>query len=74
DNATNNNTMLVEFAKHILMHDGKVFDLKQHHIQCLAHIINLVMQALITTHSKSKHYNPANPDTDLTGPEHNEVG
>ena len=31
----------------------------------LAHIINLTTQALITTHSKSKHYNPAKPDADL---------
>ncbi|KAF8224474.1 hypothetical protein L208DRAFT_1311083, partial [Tricholoma matsutake] len=74
DNATNNNTMLVEFAKHILAHNRKVFNLKQHHIWCLAHIINLATQALITTYSKSKHYNPADPDADLAGPERDEVG
>jgi len=34
--------------------------------RCLAHIINLVTQALISTHSKSKHYDPAEPDADLT--------
>jgi hypothetical protein len=34
--------------------------------RCLAHIINLATQALISTHSKSKHYNPAEPDADLT--------
>ena len=32
------------------------------------------MQALITTYSKSKHYNPAEPDADLAGPERDEVG
>ncbi|KAF8234650.1 hypothetical protein L208DRAFT_1260824 [Tricholoma matsutake] len=74
DNAMNNNTMLVEFAKHILAHNGKVFDLKQHRIQCLGHIINLATQALITMYSKSKHYNPADPDADLAGPECDEVG
>ncbi|KAF8219918.1 hypothetical protein L208DRAFT_1544821 [Tricholoma matsutake] len=66
--------MLVEFAKHILAHNGKVFNLKQHRIRCLAHIINLATQALITTYSKSKHYNPADPDADLAGPERDEVG
>lgn len=34
--------------------------------RCLAHIINLTTQALISTHSKSKHYNPAEPNADLT--------
>jgi hypothetical protein len=34
--------------------------------RCLAHIINLATQALISTHSKSKHYDPAEPDADLT--------
>lgn len=33
--------------------------------RCLAHIINLATQALISTHSKSEHYNPAEPDADL---------
>ena len=35
--------------------------------RCLAHIINLATQALISTHSKSRHYNPADPDADLVG-------
>lgn len=43
--------------------------------RCLAHIINLAMQALILTHSKSKHYNPAEPDADLmVGNGHDVVG
>ncbi|KAF8230107.1 hypothetical protein L208DRAFT_1283531, partial [Tricholoma matsutake] len=37
-------------------------------------VINLATQALITTYSKSKHYNPAKPDADLARPEHDEVG
>ena len=31
------------------------------------HIINLATQAFIMTHSKSRHYNPADPDADLMG-------
>lgn len=34
--------------------------------RCLAHIINLATQALISTHSKSHHYNPADPEADLS--------
>ncbi|KAF8230568.1 hypothetical protein L208DRAFT_1214034, partial [Tricholoma matsutake] len=37
-------------------------------------VINLAMQALITTYSKSKHYNPAEPDADLARPKHDKVG
>lgn len=33
--------------------------------RCLAHIINLATQALISTYSKSKFYNPEEPDQDL---------
>ncbi|KAG6859259.1 hypothetical protein C0991_001037, partial [Blastosporella zonata] len=32
---------------------------------CLAHIVNLTTQALISAHSKSKPYNPHKPDEDL---------
>jgi hypothetical protein len=28
--------------------------------RCLAHVINLAMQALLVAHSSVKHYNPAN--------------
>ena len=44
--------------------------------RCLAHIINLAMQALISTHSKSRHYNPADPNADLTSNDatHDTVG
>jgi len=31
------------------------------------HIINLATQAFITAHSKSKHYDPADPDANLVG-------
>ncbi|KAN0113673.1 hypothetical protein V8E52_007472 [Russula decolorans] len=66
DNASNNNTMLKEFAKHVCAETGWIFNPETDRIRCLAHIINLAMQALISTHSKSKHYNPAEPDADFT--------
>ena len=34
--------------------------------RCLAHIINLATQAVISKYSKSKYYNPETPDDDLT--------
>ena len=44
---------------------------------CIAHIVNLATQALITAHTKSKHYDPAKPDDDLVvdrGIDRDEVG
>ncbi|KAN0113570.1 hypothetical protein V8E52_007634 [Russula decolorans] len=58
--------MLKEFAKHVRAETGWIFNLETDRIRCLAHIINLATQALISTHSKSKHYDPAEPDADLT--------
>ncbi|KAE9387698.1 hypothetical protein BT96DRAFT_477262 [Gymnopus androsaceus JB14] len=34
----------------------------KNHIRCLAHIINLATQAVLQTHSKSKHYDPKEPE------------
>lgn len=33
--------------------------------RCLAHIVNIVTQAVISTKSKSKHYDPHDPDTHI---------
>ena len=46
---------------------------------CLAHIINLATQAVITTHSKAKYYDGSGqddnkPPEDLGATEHNEIG
>jgi hypothetical protein len=44
---------------------------------CLAHIINLATQALISTRSKAKYYNPHNIDEhmpDVSAPERDELG
>ncbi|KIK75646.1 hypothetical protein PAXRUDRAFT_18813 [Paxillus rubicundulus Ve08.2h10] len=58
DDATNMDTMLVEFAQWIKNHTGKTWIEKKHHIRCLAHVIHLAMRALISTHSKAPFYNP----------------
>jgi len=44
--------------------------------RCLAHIINLATQALITTRSKAKFYSPDNEDTHIpeTRDERDELG
>lgn len=50
------------------------FDIR---FRCLAHVINLATQALIKTHTKSKHYNPANPEDHMPstlGHDRDEVG
>jgi hypothetical protein len=40
---------------------------------CLAHVINLATQALISTYSKSPHFDPKNPDAHVPD-ERDEVG
>jgi hypothetical protein len=40
---------------------------------CLVHVINLAMQKLISTYSKSPHFNPQNPDVHVPA-SCNEVG
>ncbi|TFY77500.1 hypothetical protein EWM64_g6510 [Hericium alpestre] len=62
DNASNNGSMMTEFARLIRKETGKPFDAKDHHIRCLAHVVNLATQVLIRTHSASKHYDPHNPE------------
>ena len=42
--------------------------------RCLAHIINLATQVVISKYRKSKHYDPSDPEADLTGVERDEVG
>ncbi|KAF8238615.1 hypothetical protein L208DRAFT_1241466, partial [Tricholoma matsutake] len=43
---------------------------------CVAHVVNIATQLLISIHSKSPHYDPSTPDAhvpDLTGYVHDEV-
>ncbi|OBZ65234.1 putative AC transposase [Grifola frondosa] len=46
---------------------GKVFNYKNRRINrsCLAHVINLAMQALIATYSKTPHFDPEKPEAHL---------
>jgi hypothetical protein len=48
DNASNNITLVKELSK-LLAKDGISWDWKTHHIPCLAHIINLVVQKFLKT-------------------------
>ncbi|KAJ3011030.1 hypothetical protein NUW54_g2304 [Trametes sanguinea] len=65
DNASNNATMMKEFATHIKNATGQEYDPEERRVRCLAHIINLVRQALLASYSKSKHYDVTSPDADL---------
>ncbi|KAG6373594.1 hypothetical protein JVT61DRAFT_6243 [Boletus reticuloceps] len=38
--------------------------------RCMAHVINLATQALLAVHSKSKHFDPTTPNTDLLVMQH----
>lgn len=77
DNVANNDTMMEHFSKHIEDETKKKFDFKKQRLRCLAHIINLATQALLSTHSKSKHVDAMKPDDDLVVSRHgqrDEVG
>ncbi|KAL1949584.1 hypothetical protein VTO73DRAFT_8465 [Trametes versicolor] len=65
DNATNNDTMMDHFASHVESNTTRSYSGRGHRVRCLAHIVNLATQALITTYSRSKPYDPQNPDDDL---------
>ncbi|KAF8800900.1 hypothetical protein BYT27DRAFT_7312447 [Phlegmacium glaucopus] len=49
--------MLSEFSLCYRNKTGRRFNKRKRHIRCLAHIINLATQALISTKSQSKYYN-----------------
>ncbi|KIL53851.1 hypothetical protein M378DRAFT_19479 [Amanita muscaria Koide BX008] len=69
--------MLHEFARRYRKEIGSQFDAKRCHIRCLAHIINLTTQALISKRSQSKFYDPEAPDDhipDVTARNRDEVG
>ncbi|KAG1906490.1 uncharacterized protein F5891DRAFT_1181902 [Suillus fuscotomentosus] len=53
--------MLQEFAQLYEVKHKKVFPWLERNINCLVHVINLGMQQLIGTYSKSLHYNPHDP-------------
>jgi len=47
DNASNNTTMCKDLERRLLDYHGHQWDSKAHHIACLAHIINLAVQAFL---------------------------
>ena len=57
--------MMQELAHLIESATSQAFDAKKCCLRCMAHIINLTTQAVLTTHSKSHHYDPAAPNIDL---------
>ncbi|ESK81374.1 hat family dimerization domain-containing protein [Moniliophthora roreri MCA 2997] len=71
DNASNNDTMMEEFAR--LMDDWDFLS-GERRLWCLAHIINLAVQAFIKTYSKSKHYDPQEPEVHEPSEKGDEVG
>ncbi|KAF8805384.1 hypothetical protein BYT27DRAFT_7105129, partial [Phlegmacium glaucopus] len=63
DNASNNSTMMQELAWRLRATTGKNYNWQRgKSSNCLAHIINLATQALISTYSKSPHFDPKNPE------------
>ncbi|KAG2739509.1 hypothetical protein P692DRAFT_20683927, partial [Suillus brevipes Sb2] len=64
--------MMEEFGKHIEDLTHKPFEHKKRRLRCLAHIVNLATQALLSTHSKSKHVDATKPDDDLVASRHDQ--
>ncbi|KAF8801389.1 hypothetical protein BYT27DRAFT_7115084, partial [Phlegmacium glaucopus] len=62
NNASNNSTMMQELASRLRAATGKNYNWRKRKINCLAHVINLATQALISTYSKSPHFDPKNPE------------
>ncbi|KAN0105148.1 hypothetical protein V8E52_011310 [Russula decolorans] len=65
DNASNNSTMMEEFAARLKASTGKKYKWCKQKINCLAHVINLATQALIAIYSKSPHFDPKNPEAHI---------
>ncbi|KAJ6621990.1 hypothetical protein B0H10DRAFT_1945015 [Mycena sp. CBHHK59/15] len=57
--------MLVEFARLIELATKRVWDPIEHCIGCLAHVINIATQKLISAYSKSLHYNAHEPTSHI---------
>lgn len=78
DNASNNSTMMKELAARLKITMSKEYHWKKRKIKsvssqtslfqlltadsCLAHVINLATQMLISTYSKSPYFDPKEPD------------
>ncbi|EKM48857.1 uncharacterized protein PHACADRAFT_202309 [Phanerochaete carnosa HHB-10118-sp] len=76
DNTSNNGTMLDEFSQQVERKTGIDWDPVAQRINCLAHVINLATQALISTYSPAPHYNLHDPSTveDSVSSSQDEIG
>ncbi|KAG2153565.1 uncharacterized protein EDB93DRAFT_1248829 [Suillus bovinus] len=69
--------MLQEFSQLYETRYRKEFPWQSHKINCLAHVINLRTQTLISTYSKAPHYSPHDPhahEPDTSQNDRDEVG
>lgn len=73
NNASNNPTMMKEFAARLKTATGRKYKWRKRKINCLTHVINLAMQMLISTYSKSPHFDPKQPEAHIPT-SHDEVG
>lgn len=62
DNASNNTTMMQELATRLKAATGEEYKWRKMKINCLAHVINLATQTLISAYSKAPHFDPKNPE------------
>ncbi|KAF8237267.1 hypothetical protein L208DRAFT_1248424, partial [Tricholoma matsutake] len=65
DNASNNSMMMRELAACLKISMGKKYHWRKRKVNCLAHVINLVTQMLISMYSKSPHFDPKQPDAHI---------
>ena len=69
--------MMRELAKHLEISTSKKYNWRKQKVKCigccLAYVIDLAMQMLILTYSKSPHYDPKQPDVHIPVV-HDEVG
>ncbi|KAJ7931971.1 hypothetical protein B0H13DRAFT_2308118 [Mycena leptocephala] len=63
DNARNNGAMLIEFACLIKAATSLIWNPIERCIGCLAHVINIATQKLISAYSKSPHFNAHEPNS-----------
>ncbi|KAJ7673402.1 hypothetical protein B0H17DRAFT_1208481 [Mycena rosella] len=54
--------MIIELARLILATTGLIWDPIERRINCLAHVINLAIQKLISSYSQSPHFSPHDPE------------
>jgi hypothetical protein len=54
--------MMEVFAQEIKTATNTAYSHLDRCVQCMAHVVNLATQALIKAYSKSKHFDPENPD------------